>query len=728
MDSGPSGAAARYLATLFDSGTAAGLGDRVLLERFADRRGADDAGAEAAFAALVERHGPMVLRVCRAATGDRHEAEDAFQATFLVLASRARSIRRGDSIGSWLHGVALRVAGRARWRAARRRHHEQRHAEMNPAARPDAITTDRPPEAGDIDRVLHEEIGRLPEKYRRPVVLCYLEGLTHDQAADQLGWPVGTVRRRLAGARDRLRGRLTRRGATLAVPLAPGLIEESARAAAAVPSGLAESTVRAALRVGTGQSAVAAASIEAVELMKEITQAMTTKKLIATATALLAACLTTTGAGILAIGGQQPGGPAVAQQQPKAQPPDLSPDDQFDALLRQYEDGIESNRMTPRAALSPAEKQARQKANVARLIGIEGQLLGLARRHPRTPAAEQALLVLVSYTVFGGEWREAYRILARDHARSDRIKQLLDPKLELYWASQHVEDLLHNASEQNPYREIRGLACYWLARVLEIRAEHLRLWAFEPPGNAQRWRDQFGAGDLDRVLRQDPKALEHRARRLLDRVINEYPFVANNDRKFERPPLILGQLAVDLPSVARIRLDALDRLSVGRRAPEIEGVDLDGRPMKLSDFRGKVVVLVTPRFLPDGNPAPADAPAARLSIIRRIAPALRGKPVALVSVAAYHRDELKQEVQKGGLPVQFWWDPDREGEPGPTGRVWGPRPGPIRTAWDAVEPNIYVIDQKGVIRYTHIFVNGAVEKAVATLLDEHEPADPPVRK
>ncbi len=211
MDSGPSNAATRHLATLFQAGTAAGLSDRVLLERFAERQGADDPAAEAAFAALVERHGPMVLRVCRAVLGDRHEAEDAFQAAFLVLAGRARSIRRGDSVGAWLHGVALRVANRGRWRAARRRQHDRRHAEMTrPAgAGAEPAAHDRPPD--DVDRVVHEEIGRLPDKYRRPVVLCYLEGLTHEQAADQLGWPVGTVRSRLAGARDRLRGRLTRR-------------------------------------------------------------------------------------------------------------------------------------------------------------------------------------------------------------------------------------------------------------------------------------------------------------------------------------------------------------------------------------------------------------------------------------------------------------------------------------------------------------------------------------
>ncbi len=100
--------------------------------------------------------------------------------------------------------------------------------------------------------------------------------------------------------------------------------------------------------------------------------------------------------------------------------------------------------------------------------------------------------------------------------------------------------------------------------------------------------------------------------------------------------------------------------------------------------------------------------------------------MTILSVASDERDELKQELHKSGLPVQFWWDPDREGEPGRIGRVWGPRPGPIRAAWDAAEPNLYVIDRNGVIRYTHAFGLGVLEKAVATLLDE--PTNPPARK
>ena len=214
----------------------------------------------------------------------------------------------------------------------------------------------------DVNRVLHEEIGRLPEKYRRPVVLCYLEGLTHDQAADQLGWPVGTVRRRLAGARDRLRGRLTRRGAAPSILpaglLGSGLARESSWATMTVPAGLADATVRGALRVGLSKAALAGiVSAEAVALMKGVSQTMTTTKLIALTATVLIACLVTTGVGLMAYPGQQPGArEAIAQA--KGQPPGpaeanagRTPDDQLDALLRQYEDGLESNRKTSKAQI-----------------------------------------------------------------------------------------------------------------------------------------------------------------------------------------------------------------------------------------------------------------------------------------------------------------------------------------------------------------------------------------
>ena len=215
------------------------MGDCELLERFAERDGEGDKWAELAFTTLVARHGPMVLRVCRATLGDQHEAGDAFQATFLILARRAPSIRQGRSVGSWLHGVALRVAANARLRTARRRRHERRHAAMT--TRNADLVARKPAFDGESGQIVNEEINRLPERFRSAVVLCYLEGLTHEMAADHLGCPVGTVRSRLATGRDRLRRRLTRRG------LAPaGSSLEASAASPAVPGLLLDSTMRSA--------------------------------------------------------------------------------------------------------------------------------------------------------------------------------------------------------------------------------------------------------------------------------------------------------------------------------------------------------------------------------------------------------------------------------------------------------------------------------------------------
>ena len=240
MAAGRNGAALRPLQTLFSVGTFGTMTDGQLLDRFATGR--DEAG-ELAFAVLVERHGPMVLRVCRAVLRDEHDAEDAFQATFLVLARRCGSLRVVDSLGPWLHGVARRVASAARMAAVRRRRHERKAAEL--LALRDACAL------GDFDleATLHEEIGRLPERYRVPVVLCLLEGLTHEQAARHLGWPVGTVKSRLANGRERLRSRLIRRGLT------PGATLAAPGTRAAIPASLVEATARASVRFVSGRSA-----------------------------------------------------------------------------------------------------------------------------------------------------------------------------------------------------------------------------------------------------------------------------------------------------------------------------------------------------------------------------------------------------------------------------------------------------------------------------------------
>ena len=203
-----------HLRTLFDAGTTTGLTDGQLLERFATRR---DAGSELAFAALVERHGPMVLRACRGILRDDHEAMDAFQATFLVLARKGGSLWVRDSLGPWLHRVACHAAGRAKSTAARRRASEKKAVEM---AEPRNVGEDRE----ELASVIHEEVDRLPERYRSAVVLCDLEGRTCEEAARHLGCPIGTVGSRLARGRQRLRDRLSRRGLAPRGGLASGTV------------------------------------------------------------------------------------------------------------------------------------------------------------------------------------------------------------------------------------------------------------------------------------------------------------------------------------------------------------------------------------------------------------------------------------------------------------------------------------------------------------------------
>jgi RNA polymerase sigma factor (sigma-70 family) len=174
--------------------------DADLLRRFAAGQ------CEEAFTTLVRRHGPLVLWVCRRVLGGLPDVEDAFQATFLVLARRAGSIADPDRLGNWLYGVALRIALKARALLRKRLAREKQVRRLDPFAAPAAVTDD------DLAAVLREELSRLPAKYRAAVGLCYLEGKSNTEAAGLLRWPTGTVKGRLARARELLRTRLARRG------------------------------------------------------------------------------------------------------------------------------------------------------------------------------------------------------------------------------------------------------------------------------------------------------------------------------------------------------------------------------------------------------------------------------------------------------------------------------------------------------------------------------------
>src|SRR5215471_445198 len=185
--------------------------DRELLERFRRRRD------EAAFAALVRRHGPMVWGVCWRVLGDCHDAEDAFQAAFLVLAGKAGSIRRAESLGAWLHRVARQLALRARGRRDRRQRVESGRPPDSEAAPAAGAGPSEDLSLREALAIVDEEVGRLPEKFRAPVVLCYLQGKTNEEAARELGCAAGTLKSRLGRARELLGARLAGRGVSLPV-------------------------------------------------------------------------------------------------------------------------------------------------------------------------------------------------------------------------------------------------------------------------------------------------------------------------------------------------------------------------------------------------------------------------------------------------------------------------------------------------------------------------------
>ncbi|HEY7426476.1 MAG TPA: sigma-70 family RNA polymerase sigma factor [Gemmataceae bacterium] len=224
--------------------------DRVLLERFLGCRD------EAAFTALVSRYGPMVLRLCRRWLRKEQDVEDTFQATFLVLARRASAIRSRDSLAAWLHGVAYRVASRARTADSRQQLREAPGPDLNP---PDPH---RDPldelTARELLTVVDEEVQRLPQAYRLPVLLCCLEGKSQEEAARLLGWTPGSVKGRLGRGRQRLQERLVRRGLTLSAALAAVAIGQGA-ASAVPPAALASATVRAAVSFAAGSGAAGAA-------------------------------------------------------------------------------------------------------------------------------------------------------------------------------------------------------------------------------------------------------------------------------------------------------------------------------------------------------------------------------------------------------------------------------------------------------------------------------------
>jgi RNA polymerase sigma factor (sigma-70 family) len=281
--------------------------DRELLHDFLERRD------QSAFAALVNRHGPLVLGVCRRELGSREDAEDAFQATFLLLARKAASIRKGDSLPSWLHGVAYRMARNVKRAAVRRRKHEEK---AGPAAAP--ATPEHDAAWQEVQGVLSEEIERLPPAGRAPFILCFLEGRSRAEAAAELGLTPKTLEHRLAAARDLLRQRLARRGVSLSALLAAAAVESAARASA-VPVALLAATVGAADVLTQGGTVPA----QILSLVNGVAKKMYRNKLVPFVVCLLSGALAL-GGGLLHCwgvpGAQLAAAPAPAEPPKTAEP------------------------------------------------------------------------------------------------------------------------------------------------------------------------------------------------------------------------------------------------------------------------------------------------------------------------------------------------------------------------------------------------------------------------
>ena len=329
------GVIVRQMQSLLNGGTVGGLSDAQLLERFLERR---DEVSELAFAVLVERHGPMVLGVCRRIVRDPHDADDAFQATFLVLARRARSIHVEGSLGRWLFGVATRVATKARAYDHRRRLRECTGIERLDRAGPPAGPSEL--DRAELSALIARELAALPARFQAPVLLCDLEGTSCEEASRRLGWPVGTVKSRLSRGRARLRERLTRRGLTPAnLSIATSLWR------AAPPPNLVAATARGALALISGRLTTAGAVPASVaNLTQGVLRTMITTRLKLAAAAMLA--IATGSAALLGqASAQKPGvggaGLAPSVGSSRANGPAASPDQvDLEMLERAWIDGL----------------------------------------------------------------------------------------------------------------------------------------------------------------------------------------------------------------------------------------------------------------------------------------------------------------------------------------------------------------------------------------------------
>jgi RNA polymerase sigma factor (sigma-70 family) len=569
----------------------------------------------------------MVYRVCWRVLQQEQDVEDAFQAAFLVLAQKLRSVRKHASLGSWLHGVAHRVALKARARAATRRRHERRQAAslVVPA---DEVTW------RELRLALDAELAQLPDRWRLPLVLCYLEGRTQDEAAGQLSWSKITLRRRLEEAREALAQCLARRGVGPAA-LAAVLLSDSA-SPAGLPPGLVASTVEAASRVAAGQAAVASAAV--IALAEGVGKTMSLSK-VSTALALVLAATLATAAGI-AASRALPGPPAARETSgvtvrpvapSRADNRDRPADalEELKALDKRWRDrGLEYEAATK-------EETSPQKLDelARRLMPVHDPqfIEEFFELEKRCRGKDVGLFALSFVILRAAQVGDPDMAVVRGRTRALEIlrEHYLDHE-DLDWPLMSLlggpiplgaEEMLKTVAEKSTHEHVRAAALYMGAALLKRNADFITarrgIPAQEPESPLERRSLEKDRKLLERLLKSyDDKQARKQAELLAKRVVDEYPDAAFPSRYAEPDAFYMPQ-RIKAPGAetakalrfgllkppgkakvptyadkAKALLFELTHLVGGQEAPPLAGRDSEGKEFRLGDCKGRVVVLM----------------------------------------------------------------------------------------------------------------------------------------
>ena len=535
---------------IFRGETISGLSEWQLLARYLEQRD------EIAFAALVARHGPMVLGTCRRMLATESDVDDAFQATFLVLVRRARVLGPRDAIGPWLHGVAARVSMHLRSQAARRRRIETIAPEHS------AIAAGPLAHDGELAAVLDQEVNRLPAKYRSPIVLCYLEGHTHEEAARELKWPLGTVKGRLARARDLLRGRLLRRGIAPSIALLG--VSFAREASASLEREFLEQTVSNCMKVTLGRASVETVSVSIAALVKGALSAMIIEKLKWTGVTAVAVGLMLTGAVVMA---RQPAAP-----RPKAPA-------RAQTLVDNRQTAAESE-----SADHPGEKSAAADPASAEIDELRTRLIQTAKRDWTTALEE----FQANKASLDRIYQASTRLMS---AEQDGRRSVADQAA----ASAHADRMREVARIENskPSRTeslVSQVAAYaaeadlWRAQASARFRATAKAAISSSPGEPARANDDREGAQADARPHESPRpGQDPRSQQIIARLGDLVPMKFMEERPLEDVIKHIRQAtkSSDMPSGIPIYIDPIG-LQEAEKTPKstVRGIDLEGVPLR----------------------------------------------------------------------------------------------------------------------------------------------------